>query len=93
MEKERLFDSHSFQEEITNASEAKATYDYFVSNLTAFKHELAEEGLSYENTEKEVRQCWENLIKSSQKVGYINSHMERMAKKYGIGINKALFKK
>lgn len=93
MENESMFDSNSFQDEITNTSEAQASYSYFTHNLTAFRHELAEQGLSYEEVEKEVRQCWINLLHSCSRVGFMNGHLESMAKQYGIGINKALNKK
>lgn len=93
MENEQLFDGDSFQDEITSPSEAQASYSYFAHNLTAFRHELTDKGLSYEEVEKEVRQCWINLLESCQRVGYMNGHLERMAKKYGIGTNKAIPKK
>lgn len=79
---ELLFDDNSFLDEIKSTSEAKACYDYFTANLTAYRHQLAESGLSYDEVQKQVRQCWKNLLKSSQSVGYTNSHLERMAKQY-----------
>lgn len=79
---EPMFDSHSFKEEITSTSEAESCYNYFTNNLTAFRHELADAGKSYEDIEKEVRQCWENLLESCQRVGYSNGHLKRMADKY-----------
>jgi hypothetical protein len=85
---EQLFDKDSFTDEITNASEAQAAYSYFTHNLSNFRSQLSSEGRSYSDYEKEVRQCWENLLKSSQRVGFMNGHLERMAKKYNIGINK-----
>lgn len=92
MENENMFDNDSFQDEITSTSEARASYDYFTSNLTAFRSQLANRGLTYDEIENEVRQCWLNLLKSCQRVGYTNSHLERIAKKYGQGINKAIKK-
>ena len=86
---ELLFDNDSFLDEIKSASEAKACYDYFTSNLTAYRHQLAEHGLSYEDVQKQVRQCWKNLLKSSQSVGYTNSHLERMAKQFAEKGNEA----
>ena len=90
---EKLFGGDSFQDEITNASEAQAAYGYFTHNLTGYRHQLADAGLSYEDIEKEVRQCWMNLLKSCQRVGYTNGHLERIAKMYGHGGNKATPKK
>ena len=81
---ERMFDKDSFLDEITSEAEAKSAYDYFTSNLHNFRSELASEGLNHEEVEKEVRQCWENLIKSSQRVGFANGHIVRMAKLYKI---------
>ena len=83
--RELMFDGDSFQDEITNASEAKSCYNYFTSNLTGFRHQLAESGLSYEEVENRVRQCWMNLVESSKKVGYSNGHLTRMAEKYKKG--------
>ena len=82
MEKEHMFDGDSFQEEITSASEAQAAYNYFTHNLTDFRHQLASEGETYEQVEETIRQCWMNLLKSSQRVGYTNDHLERMAQLY-----------
>lgn len=79
---EKLFDSDSFTTEITSASEAQSAYNYFTSNLTAFRHQLADEGLSYDEIANTVRQCWKNLLESSQRVGYSNKHLIRMAKLY-----------
>jgi len=79
---ERMFDEHSFQEEITKPSEAKACYDYFVSNLTAFRQSLAEEGLSYEEINEVVKTCWLNLAKSCARVGWTNPHINRMVQLY-----------
>lgn len=90
---ERMFDNHSFTDEITNASEAKSCYKYFAHNVSKFRQELAEEGLSYDEIEKEVRQCWINLLNSCHRVGFMNGHLERIAKHYGVGINKAIKKK
>lgn len=93
MEEENLFDSDSFNDEITNASEAKSCYTYFTNNLTSFRHSLADKGLSYEDIQDELRTCWLNLLTACQKVGFTNSHLERMAKAYGRGVNKAIPKK
>jgi L-rhamnose isomerase len=90
---EMLFDNDSFTDEITSASEAQASYSYYSHNLTAFRHQLADAGLSHEDTEKQVRQCWLNLLKSCQRVGFMNGHLERTAKAYGVGVNKAIPKK
>lgn len=90
MDKEHMFGKESFTDEITNAAEAKSAYHYFTHNLTTFQHELASEGKSYEEMQEILRQCWLNLIKSSQRVGFTNDHLERVAKNYGHGVNKAL---
>lgn len=90
MENEELmFDGDSFLDEITSASEAKSAYDYFTSNLTAYRHQLAEHGLSYEEVQNHVRQCWKNLLKSSQSVGYTNNHLVRIAKQYAENGNES----
>lgn len=93
MDIEHMFDKDSFTDEITSSSEAQAAYSYFAHNLTTFKAQLASEGLSYEQVGERVRQCWANLIQSSQRVGFLNGHLQRMAKLYKVGINKALLKK
>lgn len=82
---ERMFDGHSFHDEITKPSEAYACYEYFASNVSKFKRELQDEGLSYEEIEKEVGQCWLNLLKSCQRVGWTNNHLNELAQKYGKG--------
>lgn len=88
MEQEQMFDKDSFQDEITNPSEAQSAYAYFTQNLTAFRHELADKGMSYEAIEKEVRQCWINLLKSCKRVGYTNNHLERIDASYRDSTNK-----
>lgn len=87
---ERMFDEHSFHDEITKPSEASSCYNYFASNLPKFRRELQDEGLSYEEIEKEVGQCWLNLLKSCQRVGWTNDHLNQLAKRYGQGINRAI---
>jgi len=79
---EKLFDKDSFIDEIKSSSEADSAYKYFAHNLTAYRQELTDEGLSYEDIEKEVRQCWQNLLDSSKRVGYTNSHLERIKALY-----------
>ena len=81
---ERMFDKDSFKDEITSASEAEAAYRYFANNLTAFRAELAQENLSYEDTQKEIGACWANLLKACKRVGYSNKHLEDMAAKYKV---------
>lgn len=83
-----MFDGDSFQEEITNKKEASAAYQYFVNNLSGFRNQLSSEGVPYEEAEKTVRQCWINLLKSSERVGYTNSHLERISKAFGLGKDK-----
>lgn len=78
---ERMFDEHSFQEEITKPAEAQACYNYFASNLPKFEQELQDEGLSYEAIQKEVRTCWMNLLRACQRVGWTNEHLNQLAKK------------
>jgi L-rhamnose isomerase len=90
MEKEHMFDKDSFTSEITTAAEAQSAYNYYTHNLTTFQHELASEGKSYEQMQETLRQCWLNLVKSSHRVGFTNDHLERIAKNYGQGANKAL---
>lgn len=85
---DNMFDNHSFNDEITNASEAKSSYDYYTHNLTAFRHELIDHGYSYEEVENRIRQCWLNLLKSCQRVGYTNGHLERIAKAYSASNKK-----
>jgi hypothetical protein len=93
MDKEHMFGPESFTSEITSAEEAQSAYNYFTHNLTTFQHQLASEGESYEQMQETLRHCWYNLIQSSQRVGFTNDHLERMAKNIGIGVNKALPKK
>jgi hypothetical protein len=83
MTKELMFDKESFRDEITKPAEAKACYDYFTANLTAFRSELAEAGLRFEAIEKAVGTCWVNLARSSLRVGWANAHLTAMAKRYG----------
>jgi hypothetical protein len=77
-----MFDKDSFKKEITSKEEAKAAYSYFSHNLTSFRSQLASSGMSYEDVEETIRQCWLNLIESSQRVGFTNGHMERMEEMY-----------
>lgn len=79
-----MFDEHSFQEEITNPEEAEACTDYLAKNESKFRKELASEGLSYEEIEKEVATVWGNLIKSSVRVGFSNWTTEHKKKQFGI---------
>jgi hypothetical protein len=83
---EHMFDSDSFKEEITSKEDAQAAYNYFAHNLTDFRSQLASSGMDYEEVEDRIRQCWLNLIESSQRVGFTNGHLERMAKLYGRGV-------
>ena len=80
--KELMFDKDSFKEEITSKEEAEACYKYFTHNLTAFRSQLANKGLSHDEVEGTIRQCWLNLIQSCQKAGYKNNHLDRMKKLY-----------
>jgi hypothetical protein len=79
---EHMFDKDSFKEEITSKEEAQAAYNYFAHNLTDFRSRLASSGMSYEEVEETIRQCWLNLIESSQRVGFTNGHLERMEEMY-----------
>lgn len=86
MEKqERMFDENSFTTEITSKEEAEQAFEYYSKNIQNFLEELTSEGLTFEDAQKEVRQCWENLLKSSQRVGYANARMVRIAKHYRQG--------
>ena len=82
---ERMFDKDSFLEEITKPSEAQSCYRYFAGNLPKFERELQDEGLGYEEVQSEIRQCWMNLLKSCQRVGWTNAHLNEMARKFGPG--------
>lgn len=69
---ERMFDEHSFKDEITSKAEAKASVLYLAGNETNFRRELQAEDLSYEDVEKEVATVWGNLLQSCQRVGFSN---------------------
>lgn len=81
---DRLFDKDSFQEEITNPSEAKACVDYLATNEHQFRQDLANEGLDYDQREAEMKTVWTNLVKSCQRVGYSDRLVEAKAKQYGV---------
>jgi len=79
-----MFDKDSFLDEVDSPQQARACVDYLALNEHQFRRELANEGLSYDEIEREVRQVWTNLIKSCQRVGYSDSLVRGKAEQYGI---------
>lgn len=72
----------SFTDEITTKAEAKASVGYLAHNETNFRLALSESGKSYDEIENIVRRTWTNLLKSCQRVGYSDIHVEFKRKQY-----------
>jgi hypothetical protein len=85
---ERMFDEHSFQEEIAGKAEAKAGVLYLAGNETNFRRTLQAENLSFEDVEKEVSTVWGNLLKACQKVGYNDAITAHKAKQFNMSLPK-----
>lgn len=80
----RMFDEHSFTDEITSNDDAKACVSYLAHNETRFRNELAEKGLDYDQIHAEVKKVWTNLLTACKKYGY-NDYITD-AKKVQFGI-------
>lgn len=78
-----LFDEHSFNEEITNTSEAQSCYQYFINNLQTFQNQLSDAGYHGDERKEKLRQVWKNLINSCKRVGFSNPHLEQVSKSIG----------
>lgn len=87
---ERMFDGHSFTDEITDASEAQQAVEYLAKNETNFRSSLSAEGVDYEQIQSIVRHVWVNLLKSCHRVGFRNHVTDHKAAQYGRGVNLAL---
>jgi len=66
---DRMFDKASFRG-LNSASEAKSAVHYLAHNEIKFRQELATEGLSYEETQKEVAAIWKSVLAACDKYKY-----------------------
>lgn len=80
---DRMFDEHSFQDEVVDAAHAKACVSYLAHNESNFKKELAEEGLDYDQIQEEVKKVWLNLLKACKRVGFEDHITRAKAAQYG----------
>lgn len=71
----RLFATDSY-EDIKNASESKSAVKYLSRNEVKFKDELANEGLSYDEIQDEVKNVWLELLKVCDKFKYSDYTVE-----------------
>lgn len=81
---ERMFDEHSFTDEIKSKKDAESCVMYLSHNESKFRKELASEGLSYEEIEAEVAKVWKNLLNACKKFGFSNYITEAKRKQFGV---------
>lgn len=81
---ERMFDEHSFLDEVDTKEQAHECVNYLALNEHKFRMELIDEGLDYDEVENAIKVVWTNLVQSCQRVGYSDSLVEGKARKYGV---------
>lgn len=81
---ERMFDDHSFQDEVQSNADAKSCVMHLAHNESKFRRELASEGLTYEQVEEEVKKVWKNLLKACSKYGYVDFMTQFKREQFGV---------
>lgn len=80
---EPMFDENSFND-LKDASEVKASVEYFSKNELNFRKQLADSGMSYDEIQKTLRQTWINLLKLCSKHNFSDYIITAKKRLYGV---------